>query len=161
MEPIQSKLKLVEESLKVFMEAIIEKDMEQILQILKERSSEADVTRQTVLLSATLHNRMERLASLSMDNPAYYGMDEEEEGKKGNVGNSSREEEIGDDGDEAAVQALHLPKQVHQQFVSVPCKLRLVILAVRLRSLALQYPDAKVRMSALSVIPFHPGADNK
>ncbi|KAA6429418.1 MAG: DEAD-box ATP-dependent RNA helicase 17-like [Trebouxia sp. A1-2] len=92
--------------------------------------------RQTVLLSATLHANLGKLATLSLTNPVSVGIRAEVvDGQVQVVGPSA----AGQNADGSATQEppqedFEVPSQLRQQFIEVPGRMRLVALAAVLRS---------------------------
>ncbi len=95
-----------------------EKSITNICDILRSRIQQGVKPLQTVLLSATLTESIQKLAGkLSMRDPVYVGVAEDSE--------KSKDSQTSDD--------FQIPKLLHQHYVIVPCKQRLVTLAAFLR----------------------------
>ncbi|KAL3160790.1 hypothetical protein ABBQ38_009201 [Trebouxia sp. C0009 RCD-2024] len=93
--------------------------------------------RQTVLLSATLHANLGKLATLSLTNPVSVGIRAEVvNGEVQVVGPSAagKQDQPTEEDGTAAVEDFQVPSQLRQQFIEVPGRLRLVALAAVLRS---------------------------
>lgn len=101
-----------------------EQKIADILQILDERSTDE---RQTALFSATLHDKLGALATLSLLNPVSLGFSVKSQGSELVIAEES-EKKVG------GVLQYELPKQLKQHFLEVPCKLRLVALIALLRA---------------------------
>ncbi|GFS14731.1 RNA helicase, partial [Elysia marginata] len=95
-----------------------EKDVAQILNALKAQCPDPP---QTVLLSATLSQGVERLSSLTLSNPEHVNVSDHcfTETPTSPTGLTTT----------ATVESFSLPTQLKQHFVVTPCKLRLVLLA--------------------------------
>uniref|UniRef100_A0A7I4BAZ5 ATP-dependent RNA helicase n=1 Tax=Physcomitrium patens TaxID=3218 RepID=A0A7I4BAZ5_PHYPA len=116
-----------------------EKDIEAILEVLGSRDDKKK-TRQHILLSATLNERVEQLAALSLVNPATIGLDEAisaempslRETKNGAAMSQQKslihDRNTGDTGPSDGYTEYRIPSQLVQSFLKVPCSLRLVAL---------------------------------
>lgn len=105
-----------------------EKDIESILEVLGSRDDN-NRSRQHVLLSATLNERVEQLAALSLDNPATIGLEEAmpvEMDSLREVGNGSsrtqpeiqkHERSMGDAGPSDGYTEYKIPSQLVQSFL--------------------------------------------
>jgi ATP-dependent RNA helicase DDX31/DBP7 len=111
-------------------------------------TSGSKIRRKTILLSATLHGGLGGLAGLSLHQPEAIGWEMEIDKKTGklllNEGIDAFENitdggAIGDGGGGDGLQNIKkmagysIPTQLKQQFVQIPCKLRLVALAAMIR----------------------------
>jgi ATP-dependent RNA helicase DDX31/DBP7 len=136
-----------------------EKKIAQILNVIEEKSSGTDggtiskstnssvrERRRTILLSATLHGGLGGLAGLSLYQPAAIGWDMVIDTKTGKIvikksdggggGGGGIHNGGFDNGDvlsKGGINGNSIPKQLKQQFVQIPCKLRLVALAAMIR----------------------------
>ncbi|BDA42696.1 DEAD-box ATP-dependent RNA helicase 17 [Coccomyxa sp. Obi] len=138
-----------------------EQKIGEILAITDRRTSEAgNRRRQTVLLSATLHSKLDSLASLSLQNPAAIGFQvQAAEGHlhitaaegPSNGGNAHEADAHSTDQEQ-----FHIPKLLKQQVVEVPSKMRLVVLAALLRQICAAQRAAKVVlfMSSCDAVEF-------
>ncbi|XP_060187987.1 DEAD-box ATP-dependent RNA helicase 17 isoform X2 [Lycium barbarum] len=126
-------------------------------------SQVSEVLRQNLLLSATLNEKVNHLAKISLENPVMVGLDKKIElqlthqdvepmefngndilGKEGNPLNSSTEE-------------YKLPAQLLQRYIKVPCGSRLVVLLAILKDLFEKEPSQKVVVffSTCDAVDFH------
>ncbi|KAL4537162.1 hypothetical protein Ndes2526B_g04926 [Nannochloris sp. 'desiccata'] len=116
-------------------------------------SIDTKIRRRTILLSATLHGGLGGLAGLSLHQPEAIGWEMTTDKKTGKIvikggGDSNdcvTEDATGINGDvgdlsdlsrkgkKGGVNGYSIPKQLKQQFVQIPCKLRLVALAAMIR----------------------------
>ncbi|XP_066365948.1 DEAD-box ATP-dependent RNA helicase 17 isoform X2 [Miscanthus floridulus] len=126
------------------------------------------IRRQNLLLSATLNEKVNRLAKISLKNPVMIGLDDQNKpsGKSNNVGNnhtsllSDDEDEIlGKQNDlvEHAVDDFKLPAQLVQRYVKVSCGSRLAVLLTILKSLFERQVSQKVVVffSTCDSVDFH------
>lgn len=108
-----------------------EKDIESILEVLGSRDDK-NRSRQHVLLSATLNERVEQLAALSLVNPATVGLEEATASSNGSLKPQpdiqKHERNMGDAGPSDGYTEYRIPSQLVQNFLKVPCSLRLVAL---------------------------------
>lgn len=150
------------------------KEIEDILNILGSKQQKSvgkgnttsqisEVQRQNVLLSATLNEKVNHLAEISLDNPVMVGLDKKIElqlthqdvkpmefngndilGKDGKLLSSSTEE-------------YKLPTQLLQRYIKVPCGSRLVVLLAILKHLFEKEPSQKVVVffSTCDAVDFH------
>ncbi|XP_009592636.1 DEAD-box ATP-dependent RNA helicase 17 isoform X1 [Nicotiana tomentosiformis] len=123
----------------------------------------SEVQRQNLLLSATLNEKVNELAKISLDNPVMVGLDQKTElqltqqdmepmefngkdilGKDGKLLTSSTEE-------------YKLPTQLLQRYIKVPCGSRLVVLLAILKHLFEKEPSQKVVVffSTCDAVDFH------
>eukprot|EP00117_Sycon_ciliatum_P030504 scpid34430/ scgid4741/ Probable ATP-dependent RNA helicase DDX31; DEAD box protein 31; Helicain len=119
-----------------------EKDLAAIIEALDK--AKTSVRRQSVLLSATLSSGVERLASISLQEPKYINMrDLEQQGGFA----------------DGAESTYHTPSTLTQHYLFVPSKVRLVALAAFLRVQTLLNSDGKVIvfLSSRDSVDFHHG----
>ncbi|KAK4786461.1 hypothetical protein SAY86_003150 [Trapa natans] len=117
------------------------KDIEEILDTLCTRKDgSVDGKRQNLLLSATLNEKVNRLAKISLENPVMLGLGErltqletmvEQTGSLKSVNN----EDLGDDSIVEHSTDFRLPVQLIQTYAKVPCGSRLAILLSVLKHL--------------------------
>lgn len=99
-----------------------EKDIESILEVLGSRDNN-NRSRQHVLLSATLNERVEQLAALSLMNPATVGLEEATEIEVGNGSSRTQpdvqkhERNMGDAGPSDGYTEYRIPSQLVQSFL--------------------------------------------
>ncbi|GAB2218212.1 hypothetical protein Droror1_Dr00001431 [Drosera rotundifolia] len=149
------------------------KDIEEILHILGSRNNKlsgetSSVTsqsqRQNVLLSATLNEKVNHLAQMSLENPILIGLDDKK------LPQSSPPEKFGtvgpviDDDTEDSDKILHpgnadynLPPQLVQRYVKVPCGSRLAVLLSILKNLFEKKASNKIVVffSTCNAVDFH------
>ncbi|KAL9262260.1 DEAD-box ATP-dependent RNA helicase 17-like protein [Drosera capensis] len=149
------------------------KDIEEILDILGSRNNKlsgetssmtSQSQRQNVLLSATLNEKVNHLAQMSLENPILIGLDDKK------LPQSSPPEKFGtvgpviDDDTEDSDKILHpgnadynLPPQLVQRYVKVPCGLRLVVLLSILKNLFEKEASNKIVVffSTCNAVDFH------
>ncbi|NP_001169005.1 DEAD-box ATP-dependent RNA helicase 17 [Zea mays] len=126
------------------------------------------IRRQNLLLSATLNEKVNRLAKISLKNPVMIGLDDQSKpsGKSNNVGNnhtsllSDEDDEIlekQNDLMEHAVDDFKLPTQLVQRYVKVSCGSRLAVLLMILKSLFERQVSQKVVVffSTCDSVDFH------
>uniref|UniRef100_A0A0E0DL05 ATP-dependent RNA helicase n=1 Tax=Oryza meridionalis TaxID=40149 RepID=A0A0E0DL05_9ORYZ len=119
--------------------------------------------RQNLLLSATLNEKVNRLAKISLKNPVMIGLDEQNSsahGKNHTSLLSDDEEEILEKHNaivEQAVDDFKLPAQLVQRYVKVSCGSRLAILLTVLKSLFERQLSHKVVvfLSTCDSVDFH------
>ncbi|RLM99525.1 DEAD-box ATP-dependent RNA helicase 17 isoform X1 [Panicum miliaceum] len=153
------------------------KAVEDILEHLGSRNGAPDqnknkgehIRRQNLLLSATLNEKVNRLAKISLKNPVMIGLDDQKKpsGKSNTLGNShtsllSYDEEDGilekqNDVLEHAVDDFKLPAQLVQRYVKVSCGSRLAVLLSILKSLFERQISQKVVifLSTCDSVDFH------
>ncbi|PUZ65903.1 hypothetical protein GQ55_3G262900 [Panicum hallii var. hallii] len=153
------------------------KAVEDILEHLGSRNGAPDqnknkgehIRRQNLLLSATLNEKVNRLAKISLKNPVMIGLDDQKKpsGKSNMLGNShtsllSDDEEDGilekqNDVLEHAVDDFKLPAQLVQRYVKVSCGSRLAVLLSILKSLFERQISQKVVifLSTCDSVDFH------
>ncbi|CAD6333757.1 unnamed protein product [Miscanthus lutarioriparius] len=127
------------------------------------------IRRQNLLLSATLNEKVNRLAKISLKNPVMIGLDDQNKpsGKSNNVGNNhtsllsddEEDEILGKQNDlvEHAVDDFKLPAQLVQRYVKVSCGSRLAVLLTILKSLFERQVSQKVVVffSTCDSVDFH------
>ncbi|KAG0627283.1 hypothetical protein M758_2G188600 [Ceratodon purpureus] len=145
-----------------------EKDIESILEVLGSRDDN-NRKRQHVLLSATLNERVEQLAALSLVKPATVGLEEAKQVEMASsrkVGNGSagtqvefhkNERNMGDAGPSDGYTEYRIPSQLVQSFLKVPCSLRLVALLGLLQQKSQGNSSCKlvVFFSTCDAVDFH------
>ncbi|XP_078179178.1 P-loop containing nucleoside triphosphate hydrolases superfamily protein [Carex rostrata] len=133
------------------------KALEEILDFLGSRAGDSEQagnkkcdvkkgSRQNLLLSATLNEKVNRLANLSLDKPVRIGLDE-------NAVSSDNGELLIKD----SVDSYNLPEQLLQRYVKVPCGSRLSVLLSILRALFEREVSQKVVvfLSTCDGVDFH------
>lgn len=97
-----------------------EKDIESILEVLGSRDDK-NRSRQHVLLSATLNERVEQLAALSLVNPATVGLEEATASSNGSLKPQpdiqKHERNMGDAGPSDGYTEYRIPSQLVQNFL--------------------------------------------
>ncbi|KAJ3676425.1 hypothetical protein LUZ60_003837 [Juncus effusus] len=131
------------------------KALEEILQFLgstneSENANPKNCSRQNLLLSATLNEKVNRLANLSLNNPVTIGLDDK---NKNNLTFLDNDEIIIKD----SVENYNLPEQLLQRYIKVPCGSRLAVLLSILRSLFEKEISQKVVvfLSTCDAVDFH------
>ncbi|XP_027173342.1 DEAD-box ATP-dependent RNA helicase 17 isoform X2 [Coffea eugenioides] len=150
------------------------KDIEEILDILGSRQQSAvakdDITsryshfqRQNLLLSATLNEKVNHLAKISLENPVLIGLNDKKVQLKSfheHVGpvESDLENEMGNSGEYlCSSDEFKLPAQLAQRYVKVPCGARLVVLLSILKHLFEREASQKIVVffSTCDAVDFH------
>ncbi|KAG2627372.1 DEAD-box ATP-dependent RNA helicase 17 [Panicum virgatum] len=153
------------------------KAVEDILEHLGSRNGAPDqnrnkgehIRRQNLLLSATLNEKVNRLAKISLKNPVMIGLDDQKKpsGKSNMLGNSHTSLLSDDEEDgilekknyisENAVDDFKLPAQLVQRYVKVSCGSRLAVLLTILKSLFERQISQKVVifLSTCDSVDFH------
>ncbi|XP_034588657.1 DEAD-box ATP-dependent RNA helicase 17 isoform X2 [Setaria viridis] len=155
------------------------KAVEDILENLGSRNGAPDqnknkgehIRRQNLLLSATLNEKVNRLAKISLKNPVMIGLDDQKKpsGKTNRLGNSHTSLLSDDDEDRIlekrndilehadAVDDFKLPAQLVQRYVKVSCGSRLAVLLTILKSLFERQISQKVVifLSTCDSVDFH------
>lgn len=150
------------------------KDIEEILSILgstqynslgQENSSfrGLDVQRQNLLLSATLNEKVNHLAKMSLENPVMIGLDDKKSEKKGNHDEdieTSVDVELGTSGKllTSSSEEYKVPSQLLQRYIKVPCGNRLVVLLSVLKHLFEKEASSQkivVFFSTCDAVDFH------
>ncbi|CAN1297533.1 DEAD-box ATP-dependent RNA helicase 17 [Linum perenne] len=142
------------------------KEIEDILEVLgskktdkgNEHPSVSTVQRQNLLLSATLNEKVNNLAKISLESPVLIGLDD----KKALVDPSlprHKRLEIDTNGDllKSATEDYRLPSQVVQKYVKVPCGARLSVLLSVLKHLFEKQVSQKIVVffSTCAAVDFH------
>ncbi|KAJ0772276.1 putative RNA helicase [Helianthus annuus] len=142
------------------------KEIEEILDILGSRphvseSKDAAFVRQNLLLSATLNEKVNRLANMSLDNPVMIGLDDTK------TQPSNKQVKLLDDAIEMLENSVKasitpdaeykLPAQLNQRYVKVPCGSRLVVLLSVLKDLFAKEASQKIVVffSTCDAVDFH------
>lgn len=151
------------------------KDIEEILELLGSRKSRSpskekpisrisDFQRQNLLLSATLNDKVNNLAKISLENPIMIGLDDTTlqmspslEGFKSLGSNVENELEHSEKIDRSSNDEYKLPVQLFQRYVKVPCGSRLVVLLSILKSLFERETSYKIVVffSTCNAVDFH------
>jgi len=123
-----------------------EKDLQDIIRIINERTKHREAARQSMLISATLTNEVQQLARLSLHDPVQVGMPSEEE-RLASDGAAPAERELS---------ATHnqTPSTLSQHYVIVAAKLRLVTLIGCLKQRA-EEGKVIVFVSSCASVDFH------
>ncbi|KNA09943.1 hypothetical protein SOVF_148790 [Spinacia oleracea] len=150
------------------------KEVEEILSIFSSRQSRTndkesgnfrifEFERQNLLLSATLNDKVNHLAQISLENPIMIGLGEREPHQNpsskhsGSVG--SEEEELEQSGTvkDSSTGDYNLPSQLTQRYVKVPCGSRLAVLLSILKNLFEREATQKVVVffSTRDAVDFH------
>ncbi|CAA2971868.1 DEAD-box ATP-dependent RNA helicase 17 isoform X1 [Olea europaea subsp. europaea] len=150
------------------------KDIEQILNILGTKQDKSvskenatsnipEVLKQNLLLSATLNEKVNHLAKISLENPVMIGLDE----KKMQHVNHDHSVSVGSDvfdrlgesakGMSASTEEYNLPSQLVQRYIKVPCGSRLVVLLSILKHLFERETSQKIVVffSTCDAVDFH------
>ncbi|OWM84062.1 hypothetical protein CDL15_Pgr009309 [Punica granatum] len=140
------------------------KEIEEILDILGSRQDGSDEgKRQNLLLSATLNEKVNRLAKISLDNPVLLGLSERAvletpAGRSGSL-ESDNDEDLENAGDAiiAPTGDYRLPTQLVQTYAKVPCGSRLAVLLSVLKHLFEKEPSNKIVVffSTCDAVDFH------
>ncbi|CAI9758895.1 unnamed protein product [Fraxinus pennsylvanica] len=151
------------------------KDIEQILNILGTKQDKSvskenatlkipEVQKQNLLLSATLNEKVNHLAKISLENPVMIGLDEKK--MQQNV-NHDHAGSVGSDvfgrlgesakGLSASAEEYKLPSQLVQRYIKVPCGSRLVVLLSILKHLFESEASQKIVVffSTCDAVDFH------
>lgn len=151
------------------------KDIEQILNILGTKQDKSvskenttskipEVQKQNLLLSATLNEKVNHLAKISLENPVMIGLDEKKMQQNVNhdhavsVG-SDEFDRLGESakGLSASAEEYKLPSQLVQRYIKVPCGSRLVVLLSILKHLFESEVSQKIVVffSTCDAVDFH------
>ncbi|GAB2291559.1 DEAD-box ATP-dependent RNA helicase 17 [Dionaea muscipula] len=151
------------------------KDIEEILDILGSRNNKSvgnqhtitkgsQFQRQNLLLSATLNEKVNHLANISLENPLMIGLDNKKlhenspPEKSGPIG-SDIDDEAGHSGRvfSPSSEDYKLPPQLVQRYVKVPCGSRLAVLLSILKNLFEREADQKIVVffSTCDAVDFH------
>ncbi|KAL8223298.1 hypothetical protein R6Q57_020697 [Mikania cordata] len=139
------------------------KEIEEILDILGSRpllseSKDAEFVRQNLLLSATLNEKVNHLANISLDNPVMIGLDDSK------MQPSSKQGALFDNAVETSAKSsvtsnaeYQFPAQLNQRYVKVPCGSRLVVLLSVLKNLFTREASQKIVVffSTCDAVDFH------
>ncbi|OMO88618.1 hypothetical protein CCACVL1_08294 [Corchorus capsularis] len=140
------------------------KDIEEILDLLGSRTDDSAVKRtssetqrQNLLLSATLNEKVNHLAKISLEHPIMIGLDntkmqpDSSLNRTGSLGSDEDEELDNSSGD------YKLPSQLVQRYVKVPCGSRLAILLSILKHLFEREASYKIVVffSTCDAVDFH------
>ncbi|KAI3805702.1 hypothetical protein L1987_28314 [Smallanthus sonchifolius] len=142
------------------------KEIEEILDILGSRaymseSKDAEFVRQNLLLSATLNEKVNHLANISLDNPVMIGLDDTK------IQPSNKQVTLLDNAIETLENSgkasitpnaeYKLPAQLNQRYVKVPCGSRLVVLLSVLKKLFTGEASQKIVVffSTCDAVDFH------
>ncbi|KAD4180519.1 hypothetical protein E3N88_29110 [Mikania micrantha] len=139
------------------------KEIEEILDILGSRpllseSKDAEFVRQNLLLSATLNEKVNHLANISLDNPVMIGLDDSK------MQPSSKQGALFDNAIETSAKLsvtsnaeYQFPAQLNQRYVKVPCGSRLVVLLSVLKNLFTREASQKIVVffSTCDAVDFH------
>ncbi|KAI7735577.1 hypothetical protein M8C21_012679, partial [Ambrosia artemisiifolia] len=142
------------------------KEIEEILDILGSRtqmseSKDAEFVRQNLLLSATLNEKVNHLANISLDNPVMIGLDDTK------IQPSNKQLTLLDKSIETLENSgkvsmpsnaeYKLPAQLNQRYVKVPCGSRLVVLLSVLKNLFTREASQKIVVffSTCDAVDFH------
>jgi len=129
-----------------------EKDVTSIINILDEKKDHrSNTARQNILVSATLNEGISRLASLSLHNPVYIGLDRAALDPSSNPFNASTHAEM---------EMLHAPKQLEQFFVEVESKERLTSLVSFLKWKSSKTDQNKKEQVSNKMIVFFSSCDS-
>ncbi|XP_006353788.1 DEAD-box ATP-dependent RNA helicase 17 isoform X1 [Solanum tuberosum] len=150
------------------------KEIEDILNILGSKQQKSvgkgnttsqisEVQRQNVLLSATLNEKVNHLAEISLDNPVMVGLDKKIELQLTHQDSKPMEFNGNDilekDGKplSSSTEEYKLPAQLLQRYIKVPCGSRLVVLLAILKHLFEKEPSQKVVVffSTCDAVDFH------
>lgn len=142
-----------------------EKDIEAILNILGARTSVTGEKRQHILLSATLNDRVQQLAALSLTEPATVGLNDLHHDaavgtpatREGLMAVTNASRGFMDVGTSEEYLEYKIPVQLIQNFYKVPCKLRLVALLALLQQKSRGDGSCKlvVFFSTCDAVDFH------
>ncbi|XP_026438788.1 DEAD-box ATP-dependent RNA helicase 17-like isoform X2 [Papaver somniferum] len=153
------------------------KEIEDILNVLGSKKNGLDdkadgasklpkFPRQNLLLSATLNEKVNHLANISLENPVLVGLDEKKSsGEMQKPSHKHLGDLISNDDVESEVPTLksgsdagyNLPAQLVQTYVKVPCGSRLVVLLSILKNLFQKEPSQKIVVffSTCDAVDFH------
>ncbi|XP_059633255.1 DEAD-box ATP-dependent RNA helicase 17 [Cornus florida] len=150
------------------------KDIEEILDILGSRKNRSvtdenavprssEVQRQNLLLSATLNEKVNNLAKISLENPIMIGLDKKKVQPNPSIGHlgslgSDKDDELEDSGKFTSSNGEYkLPAQLVQSYVKVPCGIRVVVLLSILKTLFEREASQKIVVffSTCDAVDFH------
>ncbi|KAJ9551259.1 hypothetical protein OSB04_015304 [Centaurea solstitialis] len=146
------------------------KEIEEIIDILgskqnvsqSKENAVSGVVRQNVLLSATLNEKVNHLANISLNNPVMIGLDDKKM-KPSNKqvtsldSNEIKTTELSGEVSIASNEEYKLPAQLNQRYVKVPCGSRLVVLLSVLKNLFTGEASQKIVVffSTCDAVDFH------
>ncbi|KOM39974.1 hypothetical protein LR48_Vigan04g017200 [Vigna angularis] len=135
------------------------KDIEEILDLLGSRKTMHDdpkntvtrnskIQRQNLLLSATLNEKVNHLAKISLDNPVMVGLDDKKIAQISTAVSNDHSESDGDNEDQYSskmptVGDYKVPVQLIQRYMKVPCGSRLPVLLSIIKHLFEREPSQK------------------
>ncbi|KAI3495690.1 hypothetical protein L1887_38036 [Cichorium endivia] len=139
------------------------KEIEEILDILGSKGDDTEVVRQNLLLSATLNEKVNHLANISLENPVMIGLDDKKTQQPSNKQTTSlisdAIERLENSGKVSVTsnEEYKLPAQLNQRYVKVPCGSRLVVLLSILKNLFTGEPSQKIVVffSTCDAVDFH------
>ncbi|BAT80017.1 hypothetical protein VIGAN_02297500 [Vigna angularis var. angularis] len=149
------------------------KDIEEILDLLGSRKTMHDdpkntvtrnskIQRQNLLLSATLNEKVNHLAKISLDNPVMVGLDDKKIAQISTAVSNDHSESDGDNEDQYSskmptVGDYKVPVQLIQRYMKVPCGSRLPVLLSIIKHLFEREPSQKVVVffSTCDAVDFH------
>ncbi|KAL7136894.1 hypothetical protein ABFS83_10G060700 [Erythranthe nasuta] len=141
------------------------KDIEDILNFLgtiKNKAADPEVRMQNLLLSATLNEKVNQLANISLENPITIGLDDLKKLQIANHKHFSVESDGVDKAEEpgktsSSDKEYRLPSQLVQRYIKVPCGSRLVVLLSILKHLFEREASQKVVVffSTCDAVDFH------
>ncbi|PWA97003.1 P-loop containing nucleoside triphosphate hydrolases superfamily protein [Artemisia annua] len=137
------------------------KEIEEIIDILGSRHKASEFVRQNVLLSATLNDKVNHLANISLDNPVMIGLDDNKikPSTKQVTSLESAIERLENSGKVAVTTdgEYKLPAQLNQRYVKVPCGSRLAVLLSVLKNLFTGEASQKIVVffSTCDAVDFH------
>ncbi|KAL4563740.1 hypothetical protein LXL04_027785 [Taraxacum kok-saghyz] len=140
------------------------KEIEEILDILGSKGKNTEVVRQNLLLSATLNEKVNHLANISLEDPVMIGLDDKKiqlqpSNKQATSLMSDAIERLENGGKVAVTsnEEYNLPSQLNQRYVKVPCGSRLVVLLSILKNLFTGEPSQKIVVffSTCDAVDFH------
>ncbi|XP_014499997.1 DEAD-box ATP-dependent RNA helicase 17 isoform X1 [Vigna radiata var. radiata] len=149
------------------------KDIEEILDLLGSRKTVHDdqkntvtrnskIQRQNLLLSATLNEKVNHLAKISLDNPVMVGLDDKKIEQISTAVSNDHSESDGDNEEEYSskmptVGDYKVPVQLIQRYMKVPCGSRLPVLLSIIKHLFEREPSQKVVVffSTCDAVDFH------
>ncbi|KAL9242174.1 hypothetical protein vseg_016200 [Gypsophila vaccaria] len=139
------------------------KEIQEILDILGSRrnkavdqeSASSTFQRQNLLLSATLNEKVNHLAKISLKNPVLIGLTDKKPSQSSSLG-ESKAEHSGSFMD-SSTRDYNLPSQLVQRYVKVPCGARLAVLLSILKNLFEREATQKVVLffSTCDAVDFH------
>ncbi|KAL8488131.1 hypothetical protein ACS0TY_023962 [Phlomoides rotata] len=139
------------------------KEIEDILNCLGTRNLKSEVQKQNLLLSATLNEKVNHLANISLENPVMIGIDDKKLVQNRNHKDVLPESDVADIVQEprkvlsSSNEEYKLPTQLVQRYIKVPCGSRLVVLLSILKHLFETGASQKVVVffSTCDAVDFH------